>query len=82
MPISRMPPIRSTALPRPAPAKFRERGLVQIDIDPVQRAEFEKIGGKPVWDAWAEKMTGVGYDGPALLQLILDLAEKHKDAAN
>lgn len=66
-----------------APGDFKEYGLTEVIIEPGQRASFEEIGGKPVWADWAKQMTEVkGYDGEALLQSILDLAEKHKDAAN
>jgi TRAP-type C4-dicarboxylate transport system substrate-binding protein len=60
------------------PGKFKENGLEEIEISAEERAEFEKMGGKPVWDEWAKKMTDVGYDGDRLLKLILDLSEKYK----
>ncbi len=63
-----------------APSDFKERGLTEVVIDPEERAGFEKVGGKPVWEEWANEMTEKGYDGDRLLTTILDLAEKHKDA--
>jgi TRAP-type C4-dicarboxylate transport system substrate-binding protein len=60
------------------PAKFREHGLIEVKIDPVERAKFVEVAGRPVWDEWAAKMDENKYDGKRLVQLILDLAEKHK----
>jgi TRAP-type C4-dicarboxylate transport system substrate-binding protein len=61
------------------PEVFQERGLEEVAISAEDRAQFEKVGGQPVWDEWSAKMTSVGYDGDRLLQLILDLAEKHQE---
>jgi TRAP-type C4-dicarboxylate transport system substrate-binding protein len=60
------------------PAKFIERGLTEVKVNPERRAEFVKVGGEPVWKEWADKMGESGYDGDRLLKLILDLAEKNK----
>ena len=64
------------------PAKFIERGLTEVKINPDRRAEFVKVGGEPVWKEWAAKMTETGYDGERLLNLILELAEKNKGLGN
>ena len=63
-----------------APAFFRSKGLTEVGINPVERAAFEKVGGKPVWDAWVKQMNEEGYDGQELLDLILSAAEKYKDS--
>lgn len=63
-----------------APDDFKERGLTEVMVAPEERAEFEKIAGKPVWQEWAKDMTDKGYDGERLLNKILSLSEKYKDA--
>ena len=60
------------------PKKFIEKGLVEVKIGKAERAEFKKVGGEPVWNAWVEQMTkDYGYDGKALLNILLTSAEKH-----
>lgn len=60
------------------PAEFVKAGLKEWKVNQQERAEFEEVAGKPVWEDWAKQMTEEGYDGPALLKSILDSAAKHK----
>lgn len=61
------------------PKKFvNEYGLVRVEIGKEERAKFAKVGGKPIWDNWAAEMSNdYGYDGQALLDLLLESAEKY-----
>ena len=60
------------------PKKFVAKGLKEIKIGKAERAAFKEVGGQPVWDAWVEQMTKeYGYDGKALLDILLASAEKH-----
>ena len=60
------------------PKKFVESGLVEIKVGTEEREAFKAIGGKPVWDGWVKQMTEeYGYDGEALLKILLDSAAKH-----
>ncbi len=60
------------------PKKFIEKGLTEVKISKAERAEFKKVGGEPVWNAWVEQMTNeYGYDGQALLDILLTSAEKY-----
>lgn len=61
------------------PAQFLERGLTEVKIGAAEREAFVKAAGRPVWEEWVAKMTADGYDGQRLLDLILELAEKHKN---
>lgn len=61
------------------PAKFIERGLTEVKINPEERAQFVEAAGKPVWAEWVAKMNETGYDGQRLMNLILELAEKSKN---
>jgi TRAP-type C4-dicarboxylate transport system substrate-binding protein len=70
------------AAEKAAPGEFKAAGLTEWIIKPEERAEFEKAGGKPVWDAWAADMTDKGYDGQALLSSIFAAIDKHKGLAN
>jgi len=66
-----------------APGDFKERGLTEMLIEPAERAEFEAVGGKPVWNEWAQQMSEQhGYDGQALLDNILALAKKYDGVAH
>lgn len=66
-----------------APVDFKAHGLSEVLIDPAERAEFERIGGKPVWAEWATKMSeDHGYDGQALLDELLTLAKQHDGVAH
>ena len=59
------------------PKKFKERGLTEVIVGPKERAELETVGGKPIWDAWANQMTTEhGYDGQALLDKLVKAAKK------
>jgi len=60
------------------PQEFVEHGLTKVVIGKEERAQLAKIGGKPIWDSWAEEMSNeYGYDGQALLNLLLTSAEKY-----
>ena len=60
------------------PKTFVEEGLTEVKISKEERAEFAKVAGKPIWDDWAAQMSDeYGYDGQALLDLLLESAEKH-----
>lgn len=64
-----------------APQVFQEAGLKEVVIPPEEREKLADAGAPPVWKAWVEKMNGQGYDGQALLDFILDSAERHRDAS-
>lgn len=58
------------------PKKFEENGLTPVTFTPEERREFEKVGGEPIWQQWAEQMTNeYGYDGQALLDTLLTAAK-------
>jgi TRAP-type C4-dicarboxylate transport system substrate-binding protein len=60
------------------PPKFVAKGLTEIKISKEERDAFKKVGGQPVWDAWAAQMTEEhGYDGQALLDGLLAAAQKY-----
>ena len=59
------------------PAEFVKAGLTEWKVDPTERAAFEAIGGKPVWEDWAKEMTGEGYNGQELLDTIFASIKKH-----
>jgi TRAP-type C4-dicarboxylate transport system substrate-binding protein len=60
------------------PLKFVKKGLIEIKISKAEREAFKKVGGQPVWDAWAAQMTEEhGYDGKGLLGQLLAAAEKY-----
>lgn len=65
-----------------APGEFKAAGLKEWNITPDERAAFEKVGGKPVWDAWKAEMDKKGYNGQDLLDTIFAAIEKHKGLAN
>ena len=65
-----------------APAFFKSKGLTEIAVDPTERAAFEKVGGKPVWEAWVKQMDGEGYNGRELLDLLLAAAEKYRKSGS
>lgn len=59
------------------PKKFAEYGLTEVKLTKEQRAEFEKVGGEPIWSDWAAQMTDeYGYDGQALLDKLVSAAKK------
>ena len=59
------------------PKKFKANGLTPITLNKQERAEFAKVGGQPIWNAWADQMTeDYGYDGKALLDILVTAAEK------
>ncbi len=59
------------------PKKFEDHGLTPVTFTKEQRAEFEKVGGEPIWHDWAAQMTDdYGYDGGALLNILLAAAKK------
>ena len=61
-----------------APAKFVKAGLTEWKVSKEERAAFEKIGGKPVWQDWAKAMTkDEGYNGQELLDTIMSSIKKH-----
>lgn len=58
---------------------FEERGLTKVVVDPAERAAFAEAVGRPIWDAWAQSMNELGYDGQELLDILLNAAEQYKD---
>jgi TRAP-type C4-dicarboxylate transport system substrate-binding protein len=61
------------------PKKFREKGMTEVKIGKKERAEFEKTGGEPVWNAWVDQMTNeFKYNGKELLDIILASAAKNE----
>ncbi len=59
------------------PKKFKANGLIPITLNKQERAEFAKVGGEPIWNDWADQMTNqYGYDGKALLNILVTAAEK------
>lgn len=69
------------AAEKATPGEFVKAGLTEWKVDPAERAEFEKIGGKPVWDDWAKAMDKEGYKGQELLDAIFAAIDKHKGLA-
>lgn len=62
------------------PKTFVKEGLTEIKINKEDRAEFAEMAGSPIWNEWADQMSSeYGYDGQALLDLLLTSAEKHAD---
>ncbi len=62
-----------------APEDFKKAGLTEVVIQPEERAQFEEIAGKPVWNDWAAQMTDeYGYEGQRLLDKILTLAKEYE----
>ncbi len=63
------------------PKMFEREGLTKVTIGKEERQAFKKVGGEPIWGAWVEQMSNeYGYDGQALLDEILALAEKYDSA--
>lgn len=60
-----------------APAEFVKAGLTEWKVNKEERAQFEAIGGKPVWDEWAVSMDEKGYNGKELLETIMTSIKKH-----
>lgn len=59
------------------PKKFAANGLTAVTLNKEERDNFAKVGGKPIWDGWAQQMTDeYGYDGQALLDILVTAAEK------
>lgn len=62
------------------PKTFVKEGLTEIEINKEDRAEFAEMAGSPIWNEWADQMSSeYGYDGQALLDLLLTSAEKYAD---
>ena len=55
---------------------FEEMGLKRLTYTPEQRAEFEKIAAKPVWDKWIEDMNSKNLPGQELFDFIVAEARK------
>ena len=55
---------------------FEEQNLEAITYSAEERAEFEERAARPVWDDWAEEMTGRGLPGEELLEFILETARE------
>ncbi|MEW6690641.1 MAG: TRAP transporter substrate-binding protein DctP, partial [Pseudomonadota bacterium] len=53
-----------------------KRKLTFVTYSPAELAEFRKIGGKPVWDAWVAETAAKGVPAQELLDLILSSAAK------
>lgn len=70
------------AAEKATPAEFVKAGLTEWKVNPQERAEFEAVAGKPVWDDWAKAMDDEGYNGRELVDTIFKSIEKHKDLAN
>jgi TRAP-type C4-dicarboxylate transport system substrate-binding protein len=56
-------------------AEFKKKNLEFITYTKEELAEFQKIGGKPVWDEWVAEKTKQGIPAQELLDLILDTAK-------
>ncbi|MET4699219.1 TRAP-type mannitol/chloroaromatic compound transport system substrate-binding protein [Constrictibacter sp. MBR-5] len=55
---------------------FEEKGLKRLTYTAEQRAEFEKLAAKPVWERWAAEMKSKNLPGQELLDFILAEARK------
>jgi len=60
---------------------FRDAGLHEVAYNAEERQAFAVETARPVWDEWVEKVTDLGYDGAALLELLLESGERHEEAS-
>ena len=56
-------------------AEFKKKNLEFITYSKEDLAEFQKVGGKPVWDEWVAEKSKQGVPAQELLNLILDTAK-------
>ena len=56
-------------------AEFKKKKLEFITYSKEDLAEFQKVGGKPVWDEWVAEKSKQGIPAQELLDLILDTAK-------
>jgi len=56
-------------------AEFKKKKLEFITYSKDELAEFQKVGGKPVWDEWVAEKSKQGIPAQELLDLILDTAK-------
>jgi TRAP-type C4-dicarboxylate transport system substrate-binding protein len=55
--------------------KWKKMGLTPVTFSQKDLAEFAKIGGKPVWDAWVAEAKGEVPNAQQLLDLVLKTAK-------
>ena len=55
--------------------EFKKKKLEFITYSKEDLAEFQKVGGKPVWDEWVAEKSKQGIPAQELLDLILDTAK-------
>lgn len=58
------------------PRWHKAKHLTEVVFSDEERARFQKIGGKPVWDAWVEKAKDEVPDAQELLDLMLKTANE------
>jgi TRAP-type C4-dicarboxylate transport system substrate-binding protein len=58
-------------------AIFDER-LERVEYSEEVFAELQRLGGQPVWEEWVVEMEGKGVPGQKLLDIVLELADKHR----
>ncbi len=56
-------------------AKETGHELVHYTLPPEELARWQEVGAKPLWDAWVEKIEGLGLPGQAVLDEALRLIE-------
>jgi len=49
--------------------------LIEYTLPPDELARWQKLGGKPLWDAWVKRVTAKGLPGQAVLDELLRLVE-------
>ena len=49
--------------------------LIEYTPPPEEKARWQKIGGKPVWDEWVARVTKKGLPGQAVLDELLELVQ-------
>jgi len=58
--------------------KFKERGIEIYEFPPEERAKVKELGGRPLWDAWAEDMEKKGLPGRKVLDAFLAAIAKYE----
>jgi len=56
-------------------AKKTGHELVNYTLPPEELARWQKIGGRPLWDAWVKRVSAKGLPGQAVLDELLQLVE-------
>jgi len=59
-------------------AKFKERGIEIYEFPPEEKAKVRELGGKPLWDAWAQDLEKKGLPGRKVLDAFLAAIAKYE----